>query len=139
MSINLFNKNTFTVLEKSLDAVSLRQAAITDNIANVNTPYYKKKEVSFEEELKAVLHKDASTKLSVTVTHPKHIPIGSSSLNYLQPNVVVENNTFWRKDKNNVDVDVEMAEMAKNTIKYQALTQKMSGELAKLKKVIEGR
>jgi len=126
------------VLEKSLDAVSLRQNMIADNIANVNTPHYKKKTVSFEEELKSALGMP-SAHLSGNLTNPKHIPIGGAALFQLQPQISLDKSTSWRKDDNNVDIDVEMAELAKNTIKYQALTQRVSGVFASLKKAVEGR
>lgn len=135
---SLFSSGVIPILEKSLDAVSLRQNVISDNIANVNTPNYKKKTVSFEEELKSALGRP-SGQLQPTVTHPRHIPIGATSLNRLQPQIHLNNNTSWRNDGNNVDIDAEMAEMAKNTIKYQALTQRISGKFASIKTVLEGR
>jgi len=136
---NLFQAGLFPILERSLDATSLRQSAISDNIANINTPNYKRKEVSFEEELKLALNKSSGGELLMSLTHPKHIPMTNSNLLTLQPQVQVDNNTLWRKDGNNVDVDVEMAELAKNTIKYQALSQRVSQEFIMLKTAIEGR
>lgn len=138
MISDLFTIGVLPVLEKSLDAASLRQSAIADNMANVNTPNYKKKEVSFEEELKSALGRSGS-KIPGILTHPKHIPIRGTSFYHLQPQVYIDNTTRWKNDGNNVDIDVEMAEMAKNTIKYQSLIQRTSQEFAGLRKVMEGR
>lgn len=135
---SIFSSGVIPILEKSLDAVSLRQNAIADNIANVNTPNYKKKVVSFEEELKSALGRPGG-RLPAMITHPKHIPIGGSSLSSLQPQIHLDKNTRWRNDGNNVDIDVEMGEMAKNTIKYQALTQRISQKFSSIKTVLEGR
>jgi len=133
-----FNSGVLPTLERSLDATSLRQNVIADNIANVNTPNYKRKMVSFEEELKLALGR-SSNQIQIALTHPNHIPIGSAPLYRLKPQLETDNSTRWRNDGNNVDIDVEMAEMAKNVIKYQALTQRVSGKFASLKMVIEGR
>lgn len=139
MDSGLFLTGSFPVLEKTLDAVALRHQAIADNIANVNTPNYKKKGVSFEEELKMALYRSSGDKIPLSTTNPKHIAIGGLPVPLLQPQVKVDNSTLWRKDGNNVDIDVEMAEMSKNTIKYESLTQRINQEFSMLKRAIEGR
>jgi len=60
------------VLEKSLDAALLRNEAISQNIANVDTPGYKRKTVAFEEYLN-----DARAKIKGIRTRPEHIPVGA--------------------------------------------------------------
>jgi flagellar basal-body rod protein FlgB len=54
------------------------------------------------------------------------------------PEIVQEDFTSMRKDGNNVDVDVEMAELAKNSIKYNALIAQMSKEFSRIKLAING-
>lgn len=123
-------------LEKALNASWLRNEAINNNIANVNTPGYKRQVVKFEE-----LLAEAST-LPMAGTgdgNKKFIPISSQDLmNNMEPVSVVDNNTRTRKDGSNVDADVEMAEMAKNTIKYNGLIQILSKEYSKIKTAISG-
>lgn len=118
------------VMEKALTADSMRHKVISNNIANVNTPGFKRSDVTFEEELSKAL--DSS--LQLTVTHDKHI--GKRQAFDVQPAVVAENNTSFRTDGNNVDIDREMADMAKNQIHYNALVQKIAGFYAGLKDVI---
>ncbi|HEY9059245.1 MAG TPA: flagellar basal body rod protein FlgB [Pseudobacteroides sp.] len=109
------------IIHKALDASWKRNEAIAQNIANVDTPGYKRKSVSFEDELrKAMDSKDFK----------------KSDVDQIEIKVVEENkNLSMRLDGNNVDIEAEMAELAKNTIKYNALVQ-MAG-FDKLKMVIK--
>lgn len=125
------------VLEKALDASWLRNEVIAHNIANADTPGYKKYQVKFEEELISALE---SRKLKGKKTRVKHLDIGASSVDEVKPRVVRTAGTQMREDGNNVDMDEEMTSLAKNAIMYNALVQKISGEFNRLKAVInEGR
>jgi flagellar basal-body rod protein FlgB len=119
------------LLEKALDASVMRNDAISQNIANVDTPNYKKKVVRFEE----VFNELAG--IQGQVSNRRHMPIGDGNHSLVQPQLEEANS--WgvaRLDQNEVDINVEMAEMAKNTIKYNALIQRLNGSLTKLKSVI---
>lgn len=130
--------NKMKILEKSLDASLLRNEVISQNIANVDTPGYKKKTVKFEEYLSKAV-KDSTFK--GFRTDRRHIPIGAGSIDSVSAKVTEDyNNLSMRIDGNNVDIEAEMAEMAKNSIKYNLLVQSVSGSYRKLKSVIsEGR
>ncbi len=128
--LNKVNKN-INMYQKALNASWLRNTAISNNIANVNTPGYKRQDVKFESVLKDYIN-DGSMELRKT--HSKHFPIGT--IESVQPTVTRELGTSFRKDKNNVDVDVEMAELAKNAIKFNALTQELSNHLKRIKTAI---
>lgn len=132
----LFNK-TMSVLEQGLSAASLRNTVIANNLANVETPGYKRSDVVFEEELRKALSQNNS--FTGFMTDEKHIPIGSPSIINVFPQTVVEEGTTMRNDGNNVDIDREMAALAKNEIMYQAITQELNGEFQKLKSAIAGR
>lgn len=125
------------ILEKALDASWLRNEVIAHNIANADTPGYKKYKVEFEDELRAALEAGA---LKGKKTRPKHMDIGAGSVGDVKPRVVRTVGTQMREDGNNVDMDEEMTNLAKNAILYNALVQKLSGEFNRLKMVInEGR
>ena len=128
--------NKTLIFEKALDAAWMRNEAISNNIANVNTPGYKKSYVRFEE-----LMTDAADKFQISgiKKNEKFLPIGKDSKVTAAPEIVKENFTSMRRDGNNVDIDVEMAELAKNTIKYNALIAQMSKEFSKIKIAINGR
>ena len=124
-------------IAESVDATWKRNEAISHNIANVDTPGYKKKEVVFEEELAKAL---SGSGFQGIKTRDKHIQIGSFSVDNIHPEVVERGSTKLRVDENNVDIDTEMTTLATNTIKHHALIQKLNGELQRLKNIInEGR
>lgn len=113
--------NSKNIIHKALDATWERNEVISQNIANVDTPGYKRKTVSFEEELReAVESKDFK----------------KSDVDRIEIKVTVENrNLSMRLDGNNVDIDSEMAALAKNTIQYNTFTQ-MEGN-SKIKMVLK--
>jgi flagellar basal-body rod protein FlgB len=132
----LFTRN-MGLLEKGLDAASLRNTVIANNLANVDTPGYKRSDVVFEDELKKAI--SGQGRITGFVTDEKHIPIGGAAKTIIEPKVVLQNDTTMRNDGNNVDIDREMAAMAKNSIMYQVLAQEINGEFQKMKTAIAGR
>mgnify|MGYP005835600317 CR=1 FL=1 len=130
--------NRTKVLEKTLDASWLRNETISNNIANVDTPAYKRKSVEFEDMLSKALDKDS---IKGKRTDNRHIPIGASDVDEVQIKVNEDKSTLnYRIDGNNVDIEHEMALMAKNTIQYNTITQKLNGSFKSIKSVIhEGR
>lgn len=133
---NIFNSTKLS--EKALDAVWLRNKTISQNIANVDTPGYKRKTVKFEE----MLNRYSKGGFKGFKTHEMHIDIGSSgNIDNINIEVLTDNkNLSSRLDGNNVDIDNEMASMAKNTIKYNVLVQSVNASLRRIKSIInEGR
>ena len=124
-----------TVLEQALSASSLRQKVISDNISNVNTPGYKKSEVLFEDMLQNAM---TEGKVPMLQTNARHLPSQRASIP--TPKTHVIGNTSMRTDGNNVDIDVEMADLAKNSIYYNAVVQQLSSYFSTIKSAIkEGR
>lgn len=120
--------------KKAMDGAWLRHEAISNNLANVNTPGYKRQDVDFEKVLKDFLS-DSSTKMYKT--HENHMPIGGDTVQSLEPTIERNTSISYRKDGNNVNVDVEMAELAKNQLKYEALTTQMNNQLSRIKMAIK--
>ncbi|PIU61621.1 MAG: flagellar basal body rod protein FlgB [Armatimonadetes bacterium CG07_land_8_20_14_0_80_40_9] len=134
----LFDSDAFLTLKKSLDAASLRQRTIANNIANVDTPGFKRADVTFEEELKVALEKNGKSGLKVT--NPKHISNKPKGVAEVSPKVIKENSTVFRNDLNNVDIDKEMAKLAENNLAYNTLAQLINQKLRGLGSAIqEGR
>ncbi|HYF83062.1 MAG TPA: flagellar basal body rod protein FlgB [Clostridia bacterium] len=123
------------MLEKALDAAWMRNETISNNIANVNTPGYKKSYVKFEELLTDAVDK---FQISGIKKDGKFLPIGKDTKSTVSPEIVQEDSTSMRRDGNNVNIDVEMAELAKNSIKYNALIAQMSKEFSIIKLAING-
>jgi flagellar basal-body rod protein FlgB len=135
----IFDSTTQFLLNKGLDVASLRNRVIADNIANANTPRFKRREVIFEENIKKVLEKNKiHDKLKVNDSRHMQI-VESLPYNQLEPEIRTLNDLSYRNDENNVDVDVETAKMAKNKIFYDALGQSMSNEISLLRMAITGR
>jgi len=130
--------NHIKLREKALDATWLRNEVIAQNIANVDTPGYKKSTVAFEEYLDNVMD---SGSFKGNTTDKRHIPIGKADADRVSIRVTRKYETLsTRLDGNNVDIETEMAELAKNNIRYNTLVQSVSKEYARLKSVIkEGR
>ncbi len=120
-------------LQNALDGTWLRNEAISNNIANVNTPGYKKITVEFENMLKDQI---SSSSVSLKVTDDKHIG-SSNSVDNFQPLVKVNRNTSARKDGNNVNIDVEMGDLAKNSIMYDGLIRQISRKFTGIKTIIQ--
>ncbi|NPV25916.1 MAG: flagellar basal body rod protein FlgB [Firmicutes bacterium] len=128
---------TLVALEKALDGTARRHQVIVNNIANVDTPGYKRSTVRFEEELKVALQ--SGGKLPLVVTHPCHFR-SNLTLADIKPQIISEYQTSIRNDGNNVDIDAEMGELAKNSLLYQALVQQYNNQLNRWRLVInEGR
>ncbi len=139
----LFSSNTQQILEQALRASGLTHEVIAHNLANVDTPGFKRSEVIFQEKLRAALAaaQEADQQPTGIRTHPWHLPIGEVlAPGSIRPEVVVRAETSLRPDGNNVDLDAEMVKLNQNTLLYQTLAQLISGKLAQLRSVItEGR
>ncbi|MBM7560577.1 flagellar basal body rod protein FlgB [Fusibacter tunisiensis] len=117
------------LLNKALDGAWLKNSAISNNIANVNTPGYKRQTVNFEEVLRTEIAKSSSAQM--IKTNPKHMDhMGNGQIS-----IEEQANTSYRVDDNNVDIDVENAEMAKNTLYYNAVINSVNGQYSRLKSV----
>ena len=127
-------------LSIALDGLSKRAQAITNNVANVDTPNFKASEVSFEQDLKAAISRPAET-LQMAVTNPAHIGVNSrTSLAGVGPKTITQLGTTMRNDGNNVDIDREMALLGETQLSYQTATQLMNEKLREYKNAIwEGR
>lgn len=115
----------YSVVYKALDYRSIRQDMIASNIANVDTPFYRPKDVNFEQYLARENKRifgtgERSYKLDIAKTAKGHLDS--------RRNVKDSATMFWRdghlakNDGNSVDLDVETSEMGKNSTMYQALT-----------------
>ncbi len=123
--------NYINVLNKAAGASWTKNEIIANNIANVDTPDYKRKDLNFESLLSEALS-DASM-------HTKNMDKKVANLNVaaLKPNIYTEYSTLsYRYDGNNVDIDTEQAYLADNQIKYYTLLDSMTHEFNRLKSVL---
>lgn len=139
--MDLLGGVSFRRLESALDAASLRQRVIANNIANNDTPYFKRSDVVFEELLSQKLGDSNGTRSSLPgrVTHAKHIPINGAFAAVPQARVVTDESTSINNNRNNVDIDKEMSLLAENQLRYNLFVQQISHEVRMLRTGIEGR
>ncbi len=131
----LVNSATMDYLSRGMSAANLRHEVISNNIANVNTPRFKKSAVVFETLLAKELGLfDEQKKVEIVRTHDRHMPIPVHEK--AAPTVVMDTTTTMRTDKNNVDIDKEMANMAKNQIWFNAMAKEMGSHIQKIKTII---
>ncbi len=122
--------NYINVLDKAADASWVRNEVISNNIANVDTPGYKRKDVQFESYLMSALRGDSS------LDHR----VANLNLDRLDASIYTDNATLsYRLDGNNVDIDTESANLAQNQIRYYALLDSMTQEFSRIKTVLTTR
>jgi len=129
----------FDIASKALHFRGLRSDLISSNIANIDTPFYKAKDIAFENVLKNEvnnLQNNSQTKLHLAKSSPLHLDIIDESSSkraeiYLRPNHA------QRNDGNSVDLDVETTKMSQNTMMINALTEAMKKRASLLKAVID--
>lgn len=120
------------VLKTAADASWLREEVLTNNIANVDTPNYKRQDVEFTTYLKSALEQ-AGTPAS-TLTQK----VNEANLNGITTRTYTENTTLsYRMDGNNVDLSTENAELAAEQINYNALIDSMNNEFTRMKAVLK--
>lgn len=129
--MDLFS-STISQLETGLQAATMKQKAHAANIANVDTPNYKAARVSFQAELD---QKMSFAPLQSYKTNAKHLSFtGESSTPGIRTHTL--STTQRQPNGNNVDMDLEMSELAKNQLWYNAMTERISGKFNSLRSVI---
>lgn len=126
------SSNSMLLMEKSLDASWARQRLTLDNIANAETPGYKAKYATFEDEMQQRLaeiqQEDGGSNQEIR-----------DAIQGAQFQIHENPEESGRLDGNNVNIDVEQAELARNAYQYQFELRQVTDELTRLRIAIEGR
>jgi flagellar basal-body rod protein FlgB len=126
----LFDKTT-DALGSAADLRLLRNTVTASNIANAETPGYKAQKVDFEEELARAIDRDGAGKMNTD--HPDHFMVGQGSITNVKADIYDNPEVNTTNDKNTVDLEKEMANLADNSIMYKAAIQMINKKLATLK------
>ncbi|MCH4193397.1 MAG: flagellar basal body rod protein FlgB [Butyrivibrio sp.] len=119
------------VLDKAADASWIRNDVIANNIANVDTPGYKRQDVDFEGELQKALGNSKYTTMDDKVK--------ALDTKDLTPRTYTDSANFsYRLDGNNVDIDTENVTLAANELKYNGIMTAMQTEFSNLKSAMSG-
>src|SRR5690606_31121144 len=111
-----------------------RQQAISDNIANIDTPGYQAQHVDFETALRRELGRYGT---SMATTDPRHIQAAARSTDQLGL-ANAQLLTSSRMDENTVDIDAEMITLAETQMQYQAAASALNTQFDILRTVIRG-
>ncbi|MGI6587727.1 MAG: flagellar basal body rod protein FlgB [Peptococcia bacterium] len=128
MKMNLMN-----LLEKAMDGSVLRHNVLNNNITNANTPGFKRSDVNFRSSLDEAM----KSQLKLKTTRPVHF---KSSTIMAGAKIIHDQTTSLRSDGNNIDIDIELANLAENNLYFNSLAHFLSSQLALLRQSIsEGR
>ncbi len=118
------------VLDRAADAAWQRNEAISNNIANVDTPGYKRQDVAFESVLQQALGNNRYESMDDKVANVDLSRLrGRAYLDYA--------NYSYRLDGNNVDIENENVMLAENQLKYQGLISSINQEFTNLQTVMK--
>ena len=123
------SSNSFRLMERSMEFLWTKQAAILDNIANVETPNYKTKVVTFEESLREKLE---AARNSATPRQSIRELLEDEEVD------VFEARESTRMDENGVNITEQAVELARNALQLQYVMQGISSDLATLGVAIRG-
>ncbi|HCJ06852.1 MAG: flagellar basal body rod protein FlgB [Lachnospiraceae bacterium] len=127
--INTNIYNYINVLDKAADAANSRNEILSNNIANVDTPNYKRKDVAFENYLEQALIGPESLDERIADVNTHLSDFGGMTY--------TDHSTLsYRLDGNNVDMDTESAYLAENQIRYNALVEQIGQEFSRYKTVL---
>ena len=127
--MNFLSSNSDLMMEKAMNFLWTKQAAILDNIANAETPNYRAKVITFEESLKEKLE------AAQNAAKPKHsVRDVLENADYF----VQEQMEVTRMDDNGVNVTEQSAEMIRNAYQLQYVMSSISSDLTRLQKAISG-
>ena len=111
-----------------------RQKVISSNIANINTPGYKTKELVFEDELNNSINNNS---LQMKATNSRHMSNVNSSTANSNPKLMEVENLEEQNDGNNVNIDTQMGEMSKNKVLFDAIQSSIKRDSKLFRSVVE--
>lgn len=131
---------TIDLLHRSMDANLVRRAVITNNVANANTPNFKRTIVNFESELKRALESEKQKPaLELTLTHEKHIPNWKArDYRDVQIRRVLDYVSTYNNNGNNVDPEQEFMLSVQNQMSYMLFAQSAQFEFSQINQVLRG-
>lgn len=131
----MFTTNVFdytNILDKAADASWMRENVITNNIANIDTPGYKRQDVDFESVLQKALGKTKYSSLDKKVRELNQDLGELTTTSYTDAA-----NYSYRLDRNNVDENTENAELASESLRYQLLTTAITNNFSRMQTVLK--
>jgi len=116
----MFRPESLDLCEKMLDFAARRHRVLANNVANVNTPGFRRSDVEFADELARVLRNK-----------------GTAGVKELGMRAIQPDTTPIRSDGNNVSIDTEMASLAENTLRYQVYAQLLARRFRSIQQILK--
>ncbi len=138
----MFDRTSFgrqlDILHRTMDVSMMRQNVIANNIANANTPNFKRSEVSFESELRdALSNSNRSGGFQERRTHEQHISFSrSTEYRDVRPRRMLDVMSTAKNNGNNVDIEVESMDLLNNQLMYQLMTRSVADSFARINLVL---
>jgi flagellar basal-body rod protein FlgB len=123
-------KSKIPMLHQCMDAYSLRHKAIANNIANIEVPGYQRVGVKFEDKLREALF---DRRKVLATTDKQHIGGRERNVEAVKPHINVEKSQHVTSGINNVDLDREMAALAKNSIDFAVAARLLRHEFSRFR------
>lgn len=133
----MIESNSSRLNESFLQILNVRHQTIAENIANADTPHYKKKTVVFEDELRWAISSGSRDDLEIRQTHSRHFGIKDNNASLIPYQIVRNTDTAMNNNGNNVDMDLEMANLAENQLMYNYMADKVSGHYTKIRDMLQ--
>lgn len=126
------------ILQRSMNVSMLRQNVGADNIANADTPGFKRSFVNFESGLRRALESEGrQPAFREAVTNERHIPFERpADYRSVEPRRMVDWQTTAKNNGNNVDVEVESMNMLNNMLSYQLMSQNVNEHFSRMNLVL---
>ncbi len=126
-----FNTRTLNMLERGMDASILRQTVLADNVANADTPGFKRTEVIFESELRRAIDSERKERENpdIQTNHPNHISqFGHRDYRNVHPVTHADTLSTMRNDGNNVDMEHEVSQQMRNQMQYSLMVERLGSQ-----------
>jgi len=141
--VSLLGGITPLTLKKSLDGAMLRHEILANNVANVNTPRFKRSDVKFRTQLKSAIDsmtENSQLRMRGKITNLGHMPIGPP-IHLDQVSAIIHRDTATsvRVDENNVSLDMELATLSGNAAYYSTIVRLLNDYYGSIQTVVKGR
>ena len=139
MFVNNSFGRTVDLLHRSMDVSMLRQDVIANNIANADTPNFKRTTVNFESALKEALESERPRGLQARMTNERHIPF-HQPIDYrtVRPRRMLDYLTTSDNNGNNVDIEVESMSYLNNQMAYSLMVDSVAQQFSRVNLVLRG-
>ncbi len=128
---------TVDLIKRNMDVILLRRNVIANNIANSDTPNFKRSVVNFEAELKRVLDLAKVKKLEAFMTDERHISF-NRFIDYrnVRPRRVLDYLSTEKNNGNNVNIEEETMQAMQNQLLYNTMITALNGEYSRVNMVL---